>query len=101
MPDAEDPTVDLFGAETAVGLALTDYFVGDKLDKISKLLRKRIYFEVNKKILTPILDQDRYGWLSKTRAVNNWNPWIISNVMLANLLLEKMKPLGFHMSTPT
>ena len=89
MPDAEDPTVDLFGAETAVGLALTDYFVGDKLDKISKLLRKRIYFEVNKKILTPILDQDRYGWLSKTRAVNNWNPWIISNVMLANLLLEK------------
>lgn len=49
MPDAEDPTVDLFGAETAVGLALTDYFVGDKLDKISKLLRKRIYFEVNKK----------------------------------------------------
>ena len=89
MPDVEDPTVDLFGAETAAGLALTDYFVGPKLDKISKLLRQRIYFEVNKKILIPILDQKRYGWLSKTNAVNNWNPWIISNVMLANLLLEK------------
>ena len=89
MPDVEDPTVDLFGAETAAGLALTDYFVGPKLDKISKLLRQRIYYEVNKKILIPILDQKRYGWLSTKNAVNNWNPWIISNVMLANLLLEK------------
>ena len=89
MPDVEDPTVDLFGAETAASLALTDYFVGAKLDKISKLLRPRIYYEVNKKILVPILDQKRYSWLSKTNAVNNWNPWIISNVMLANLLLEK------------
>jgi hypothetical protein len=89
MPDAEDPTVDLFGAETAAGLALTDYFVGAKLDKISKLIRPRIYYEVNKKIMVPILDQKRYGWLSPTRPVNNWNPWIISNVMLANLLLEK------------
>ncbi len=89
MPDAEDPTVELFGAETAAGLALTDYFVGAKLDKISKLIRPRIYYEVNKKIMIPILDQKRYGWLSPTRPVNNWNPWIISNVMLANLLLEK------------
>ena len=36
LPDVEDPTVDLFGAETAAGLALTDFFVGEKLDKISK-----------------------------------------------------------------
>jgi hypothetical protein len=89
LPDVEDPTVDLFGAETAVGLALTDYFVGEKLDKISKLLRPRIYYEINKKILTPFLDQNRYSYLSKTRAVNNWNPWIVSNIMLANLLVEK------------
>jgi hypothetical protein len=89
LPDVEDPTVDLFGAETAAGLALTDYFVGDKLDKISKLIRARIYAETNKKILTPFLDQSRYSYLSKTKAVNNWNPWIVSNVMLANLLIEK------------
>ena len=89
LPDAEDPTVDLFGAETAAGLALTDYFVGDKLDKISKLIRARIYFEINRKIITPFLDQNRYSYLSKTKAVNNWNPWIVSNVMLANLLVEK------------
>lgn len=89
LPDAEDPTVDLFGAETAADLALTDYFVGDKLDEISKLLRARIYFEINKKILTPFLDQKRYSYLSETRPVNNWNPWIVSNVMLASLLVEK------------
>ena len=89
LPDVEDPIVELFGAETAAGLALTDYFVGDKLDMISKLLRPRIYFEINKKILTPFLDQKRYGYLSTTKPVNNWNPWIVSNVMLANLLVEK------------
>lgn len=89
LPDVEDPTVDLFGAETAADLALTDYFVGDKLDQISKLLRARIYFEIDKKILTPFLDQKRYGYLSQTKPVNNWNPWIVSNVMLANLLIEK------------
>jgi hypothetical protein len=100
LPDAEDPTVDLFGAETAAGLALTDYFVGDKLDKISKLLRARIYYEINKKILIPFLDQSRYSYLSKTKAVNNWNPWIVSNVMLANLLVEKNEvKRGNHLYT--
>jgi hypothetical protein len=100
LPDVEDPTVDLFGAETAAGLALTDYFVGDKLDKISKLLRARIYYEINKKILIPFLDQSRYGYLSKTKAVNNWNPWIVSNVMLANLLVEKNEvKRGNHLYT--
>ncbi|MHA4742268.1 heparinase II/III domain-containing protein [Dyadobacter sp. MSC1_007] len=89
LPDAEDPTVDLFGAETAAVLALTDYFVGEKLDKLSPLIRPRIYLETNKKIFTPLDQSNRYGWLSKTNPVNNWNPWIVSNLLIANLLLEK------------
>ncbi|WP_259015808.1 heparinase II/III-family protein [Emticicia fluvialis] len=88
LPDAEDPTVDLFGAETAAVLALTDYFVGDKLDKISPLLRKRIYSETSKKIFEPIREVSRYGYLSRTNPVNNWNPWIVSNLLVADLLLE-------------
>ena len=43
LPDATDPIVELFGAETAATLALTDYLVGPKLDKVSPLIRKRIY----------------------------------------------------------
>lgn len=89
LPDAEDHTVDLFTAETAATLALTDYFVGEKLDKVSPLLRKRIYSEANLKLFEPIKDLKRYNWLNPKAQVNNWNPWIISNTMVANLLLEK------------
>lgn len=88
LPDAEDPTVDLFGAETASVLGLTDYFVGDKLGKISPLIRKRIYAETNHKIFEPLKQAERYGYLSKKNPVNNWNPWIVSNLLIADLFLE-------------
>jgi hypothetical protein len=90
LPDVENPVVELFSAETAAVLGLTDYFIGEKLDKINPLIRKRIYFETNKRIFQPMLTQsDKYGWMSKTKPVNNWNPWIMSNWILSNLLLEK------------
>ena len=90
LPDVENPVVDLFAAETAATLALVDYFVGEKLDKINLLIRKRIYFETNQRIFTPMMTKsDEYGWMSKTKPVNNWNPWIMSNWILSNLLLEK------------
>lgn len=90
LPNVEDNIVDLFSAETGAVLAFTDYFVGEKLDKINKLIRKRIYYETNQRIFVPMLkNPDRYGWMSKKNAVNNWNPWIMSNWMTATLLLEK------------
>ncbi|HEY0460592.1 MAG TPA: heparinase II/III family protein [Pyrinomonadaceae bacterium] len=91
LPDSDDPTVDLFGAETVAALALTDYLTGEKLDKVSPLLRKRIYAEANKKIFEPVKQTARYSWLDPKRAVNNWNPWILSNLMEANLLLEPVE----------
>lgn len=54
LPDAEDPTVDLFAAETAGVLAMADYFNGEKLDKISLLIRKRIYSETKRRIFQPL-----------------------------------------------
>ena len=90
LPDVDNPVVDLFTAETASVLALADYFTGPKLDKINPLIRKRIYTETNKRLFIPMLTKgDNYNWMSKTKAVNNWNPWIMSNWMLSNLLLEK------------
>lgn len=90
LPNVEDHIVDLFAAETGAVLAFADYFVGEKLDKINKLIRKRIYHETNQRIFVPMLkNPDRYGWMSKKNAVNNWNPWIMSNWMTATLLLEK------------
>lgn len=90
LPDVDNPVVDLFTAETASVLALADYFIGSKFDKINPLIRKRIYTETNKRLFIPMMTKgDNYNWMSKTKAVNNWNPWIMSNWMLSNLLLEK------------
>ena len=89
LPDIDNPVVDLFAAETAGVLAMTYYFVGDKLDKINPLIRKRIYSETNKRIFVPMLTKsNQYKYMSKTEPVNNWNPWIMSNWMLSTLILE-------------
>ena len=90
LPEVNDPYVDLFAAETATFLAWTDYFIGEKLDAVSPLIRKRIYSETNKRVFTPVMTQDHpwMGFNSKKRP-NNWNPWISSNWMNAALLLEK------------
>lgn len=89
LPDAEHPIVELFSAETATLLSLTDYFVGPKLDAINKQFRKRIYYETNKRVFEPMLNSSEgYGWMSKTKPVNNWNPWIHSNLIMTTLLLE-------------
>lgn len=91
LPDVEDPTVDLFTAETAAVMAWTDYFVGPVLERISPLIRPRIYYEVNRRVFIP-LKTAKYGYLgggSSDAKLNNWAPWVMSNYLAAALLLEK------------
>ncbi len=95
LPDINKPQVlDLFAAETGMLLAWTDYLLGEKLDKISPATRERMSYEVDQKIFEPFMRQ-QFGWMgfnsTKDNRPNNWNPWIISNVMAAILLLEKDK----------
>lgn len=94
LPDIEAPSVDLFAAETAALLAWTDYMIGEKLDKVNPFIRKRIYYETNRKIHEPYLKATTYKYMGYNKTIrrpNNWNPWINSNVLLSVLLLEKDK----------
>jgi len=91
LPDVSDPYVDLFAAETVSLLSWVDFLVGEKLNSISPQIRKRIYFESNKRIFTPVMTQE-HPWMGLNhigRRPNNWNPWICSNWLCAALLLEK------------
>ena len=90
LPDVAEPTVDLFAAETAALLAWTYYLIGDDLDTVSKLIRPRIEYEIERRILTPCLERDDFGWmgLQEGARVNNWNPWICSNWLACALLME-------------
>lgn len=91
LPDVEDPVVDLFAAETASLMAWTDYFVGPELERVSKLIRPRIRYEIDRRILNPMLTA-KYAWMgggNPDAKLNNWAPWIASNYLTANLLIEK------------
>jgi len=89
LPDVSEPIVDLFAAETSSLLAWTDYLMGDRLAHVSPLLPERIHLEINRRILTPCLARDDFGWMGLTGLpVNNWNPWICSNWLTSALLVE-------------
>jgi hypothetical protein len=100
LPDVEDPAVDLFASETAEVLALTDYLTGSQLDSVSPLIRKRIYYEVNRRVLAPLEKAAvPYAFLGPSRKdapVNNWCPWVVSNWMISLLLLEKDQERRVH-----
>jgi len=91
LPNAAEPIVDLFAAETASALAWTDYFLGSALDKVSNQIRPRITYEIKRRILDPMLTAN-YGYLGIGKPdakLNNWAPWVISNYITAALLIEK------------
>ncbi|MEP5593406.1 MAG: heparinase II/III family protein [Flavobacteriaceae bacterium] len=94
LPDIENPSVDLFVAETGALLAWTDYMIGEKMDEVNPFIRERIQYETRIKIHEPYLKATEYKYMGYNKSIrrpNNWNPWINSNVMLSALLLEKNK----------
>ncbi len=85
-----EPIVDLFAAETAAQLAWTWYLLKPRLAEVSPLIPERIRLEIDRRVLTPCLTRDDFGWmgLSHRNPVNNWNPWINSNWLACALLIE-------------
>ena len=89
LPDTANPVVDLFDGETAALVAWTVYLLGEQLQAISPLIVPRLTREIDARILTPNLERDDFWWMGfgETR-VNNWNPWVNSNWLACNLLIE-------------
>jgi len=91
LPDTDEPIVDLFSAQTAHSFAWTLYLLGDRLDKVSPLVRPRMAREIDRRVLAPYLARDDFWWMGfapRASRPNNWNPWINSNVLAAALLVE-------------
>ncbi len=90
LPDITDPAIDLHAAETGALLAYVYYFFANKLDEVSPRIAERIIEEENRRIINPYLARD-FSWegRGKNARVNNWNPWINSNLLAIVLFLEK------------
>ena len=87
LPDPLTPRIDLFCAQTGMILALCAALAGKGLDAISPLICDRIARELETRILIPFETTDDHWWMGVVRKdLNNWTPWIVSNVMLTACL---------------
>ena len=84
LPDVANPYVDLFSAQTAMILSLACQLLSEGLDRVSPLIRRRVRREVEQRVLLPFESRDDFWWMGIVRRdLNNWTPWIVSNVMVA------------------
>lgn len=89
LPDTAEPVLDLFAAESGAMLAWVHYLLGPELAAVSPLITERVRREIAGRILVPARERDDWWWQGfRGNAVNNWNPWINSNVLACALLLE-------------
>ncbi len=82
LPDPDNPQVDLFAAETAALLAWTSLLTGEHAARVRR--------EVKIRVLDPYLARDDWRWLglNDREHLNNWTPWIHSNLLIASFLLD-------------
>ena len=87
---ADLPFIDLFSAETASLFSWVYYFLGDIIGEHSPAVKARMEHEIKNRILSPYLQYDNFWWMgfNLERPVNNWNPWINSNVLVAFLVFS-------------
>jgi len=97
IPSPEYPYIDLFAAETAEHLAAIYSMLYGKLYDFCPEILARIEYELERRIKVPYLTHKDYWWMGYGKRIpNNWNPWIISNVMSVFLVTEKNKPRLFE-----
>ena len=93
LPDVSEPIIELFSAETAELLSWTNYLLAPQLDQVSPLINKRIKIETERRMLKPARERNDFTWMGfggrkQEHRLNNWNPWINSNLLVTNLILE-------------
>ncbi|MBQ4354289.1 MAG: heparinase II/III family protein [Clostridia bacterium] len=82
--------IDLFSAATGASVAMVYFILRDRLDALTPVITRRMRGLIDRRIFHPFLHyQDTMWWKgSKGNTLNNWTPWIVSNVLTAMMLCE-------------
>ena len=82
LPNFDEPIIiDLFSAGTAGMLSNAYYLFKKQVDAVSPLVLRRLELVMEERIFAPYM-QNLYWWSGLgDRKTNNWNPWIISNIL--------------------
>jgi hypothetical protein len=84
LPDADAPLIDLRVAGVGKQLAETLYLLGDRMDAVSPMWRRRINSAIRRQVVEPYLS--RSFWWEK--ATLNWNAVCTDGVVAAVLLAD-------------
>ena len=91
LPCSTYHLIDLTAGDLGGLLSWVYYFMHDEFDKVNPEISRRLYSELNDRILTPYIEDDGFWWMAvhyKGQLVNNWNPWCNSNALMSFMLLE-------------
>ena len=92
IPDVTKPYIDLFAAETGENIAMYYYLLNKSLSKYCPEILERMEHELERRVKTPYLENTDFWWMvGHDGNPNNWNPWILSNLLSVFLLTEKDK----------
>lgn len=92
LPTPTYPLIDLTAGDLGALLSWVYYFMHEEFDKIDPEISRRLYRELDERIMKPYLNNDSFWWLAtnyKGQMVNNWNPWCNSNCLMTFMLLER------------
>lgn len=90
IPTPAEPYIDLFAAETAEQVVMVLSLLRAPLTEFCPEIIDRIEYELDVRIKQPYLIHFGYWWMGYGKAIpNNWNPWILSNVLTVFLLSER------------
>ena len=91
LPPVDGEWIDLFAAETAATIVNACYLLEDSLKDYCPEILKRVDIEIERRIKKPYMTHIEWTWQGYFRKVNNWNPWILSNILNVFLFNETNK----------
>lgn len=87
IPNVKNPCLDLFEAQTGELLSVIYHILYDSLYKFCPEILERIEHEIYTRIILPYTTRKDFSWMGYMGGIiNNWNPWILSNILTIFLL---------------
>ena len=81
--------IDLFSATTCAVLTTAYVYAKDELDKLTPVVANKMKYMLNDRFVKPFLHCTFWWTGERGNAINNWCPWIISNLLYQVALTEE------------
>ena len=81
--------IDLFSASTAGALSVVYYLCHDIFDAVTPVISKKLRWTLHERGIKNFLQYEPWWTGTRGNRINNWCPWILSNVLLQAALMEE------------